>query len=87
MTRLWTDGDPLSDVVVDARGDVLAFTWQERAHTVQQILQCWHVDADWWSEQGEVERDYVRLLTFSGLMCELFYDHITNVWRFSRVYD
>jgi hypothetical protein len=71
----------------DAEGCPLRFFWQGRRHQVQQVVQRWQVDSDWWSPEGRIWRDYSAVVTGDGLLCVIFYDHLLHEWRLTRVYD
>lgn len=86
MTRLWPDGDPIT-VVVDEDAMPRSFVWHDRAHPVAQIEEHWRISTDWWSEEGEVSRECFRLVTRTGLLCEIFFDVLAQGWRLARVYD
>lgn len=71
MTRLWSEGEPIS-VVSDATKAPRAFTWQGRTHQVEVVVKRWRVDVDWW--RGRVWRKYFKLTTHTGLLVILFRD-------------
>jgi len=37
--------------------------------------------------QGEVEREYFRVRTEKGIVCELYRDLTTGAWYLQRIYD
>ena len=39
-----------------------------------------------WPE-GEVHREYLKLTTTDGLLCEIFFDLIHERWCLARLYD
>ena len=86
MTRLWADGASITPHG-DAQHHLRAFTWHGRTHTIQRVHQQWQVAGDWWSEAGEVSRDYVAVTTTAGLLCVLYYDHDEQRWYLAKVYD
>jgi hypothetical protein len=86
MTRLWADG-MLVSVEQDWPGQVLPFEWNGRRHAVDKIRQRWQVDADWWTEQGRVHRDYYAVTTTDGLLCVLYFDFQDEQWYVSKLYD
>jgi len=86
MTRLWTDGEAVS-MTLGTDGWPASFTWQGRAHAVQQVRQRWQVDGDWWSEAGRVWREYIALTTADGLLCVLYFDLAGQTWHLAAVYD
>jgi hypothetical protein len=86
MTHTWPDGESIH-VTADQDGCPQRFVWQNAMHRVQAIHQQWQVDADWWSDAGRVWRDYFVVTTAEGLLCVLYYDHLGNAWRLTKVYD
>lgn len=86
MTRIWPDGIPVT-VILDDELMPTRFVWNDAPHVVSHIAMRWEVQTDWWSEAGETYREYVRLITKSGLLCDLFYDHLDPGWKLARVYD
>ena len=86
MARLWPEGEPVG---VQCNGEDLpvAFTWRGRGHRLAQIVQRWRVDADWWSVEGRVHRDYWAVTTTSGLLCVLYRDLDKESWFLAKVYD
>ncbi len=86
MSRLWPEGE-LIRMQCDAHGRPLRFIWQERTYLLAQIQQRWQVDADWWSADGRVWRDYVAVTTTGELLCVLYQDLLTEQWFLSKLYD
>ncbi|MCX6019671.1 MAG: DUF6504 family protein [Chloroflexi bacterium] len=86
MSRIWSAGEPI-DVHTDDADAPIAFTWNGRAHRVDRIDEEWRVDADWWSEAGEVSRRHVRLITHSGYLCVICQDLHTQAWTLLRIHD
>ncbi|MBI4789673.1 MAG: hypothetical protein HY782_21800 [Chloroflexi bacterium] len=86
MTRLWTAGQEIR-VQRDAHGKLLKFTWQGRTHPIQKVRQRWQVDADWWSEEGRVFREYFAVTTTDGLLCVLYFDFLDEQWYIAKCYD
>lgn len=86
MTRIWPEGDPIT-VTVDDTGLPRVFVWHGRAHPVAQIEEQWQIYTDWWSDDGAVSRECFRLVTRTGLLCEIFFDILAQGWRLGRLYD
>ena len=86
MTRLWTEGEPI-EVEADSEGRPVRFRWRNRLYRLQRVQQRWQVDSDWWSPEGRVWRDYAAVVTGDGLLCVLYYDHLTACWCVARVQD
>lgn len=86
MSRLWREGHPIT-VTFNRQGLPVFFVWQEHTYAVERILQAWDIVSDWWSEEGEIEREYYAVTTTTGLLCVLFFDRMDQIWRLTRVYD
>lgn len=86
MTRLWAEGEPVR-MEMDSEGRPVRFRWREQLYRLQRVQQRWQVDSDWWSAEGRVWRDYWAVITIEGLLCVLYYDHLTSEWRMTRAYD
>lgn len=86
MTRLWVEGEPIQ-METDSEGRPVRFRWRGRLYRLQRVQQRWQVDSDWWSAEGRIWRDYWAVTTFEGLLCVIYYDHLTAAWRIAREYD
>jgi hypothetical protein len=87
MTRLWVDGFPLQ-VQTNSRDQPAIFQLNGRRYVVEQVVQQWEVDTDWWTEQGRVWRRHYAVTTRGdGLFCVISYDVLKDEWRLERVYD
>ncbi len=88
MTRLWSDqAEHVITLKYDRRGHLISFTWQGHTHVIQQVCQRWQVDSDWWSEDGQVSREYWAVTTKDGLLCVFYYDLLDQRWYIAKVYD
>jgi hypothetical protein len=56
-----------------------------RREKVAAIYGRWRVADEWWGK--EVERDYFRIRTSAGLVCEIFRDTTSNRWYLSKIHD
>ena len=72
---------------VDAQGVPVSFGWQGQAHAIERLVQRWEVETDWWTEEGDVHRLHVAVITKTGLLCVLFFDYAAAEWRLTRLYD
>lgn len=86
MTRIWSEGEPIR-METDGENRPVRFLWCGRRHQIQQIVQRWQVDSDWWSSEGRVWRDYVAAITTDGVLLVLYYDHLGAEWRLAKIYD
>lgn len=97
MTRFWPKGQ-LIEVITGTNlkfeedkhgletGELPAqFRWQQVDHRVEEIIEAWRVDIDWW--QTRKWRTYLRLVTDTGLLVVIFQDLIEKKWYLQRLYD
>lgn len=84
MTRFWPRGLPIR-VEVDAAGMPRRLRWQERGHAVRYIVHRWRVDTGWW--RGRVWREYMTLITTTGLLVVVYRDLTSGKWFLQRLYD
>lgn len=88
MTRLWKQGEAsLVTADFDHYGNPRSFTWHGRTHAIRQVHLRWRVECDWWSEQGEVARDYLLVTADEGLLCLIYCDLTDRQWYVARLYD
>ena len=85
MTRLFINH--LIAIHLDSAGHPVAFTWNGRRHRWTQVVQRWQVDADWWTAEGRVWREYWAVTTVDGLFCVIFRDLVEEGWYLAKVYD
>ena len=84
MTRFWPEGLPIQ-VEPDAAGLPWYLRWQGRDHPVRHIVRRWRVDTRWWREP--VRREYISLITTTGLWLLIYRDLDTGQWCVQRLYD
>ncbi len=88
MTRLWLQNTACTITPKsDAQGQLCAFTWNGRTYHIERVLQHWRVDCDWWSDAGQVSREYWAVTTKADLLCVLYCDRCAQRWYLSKVYD
>lgn len=84
MTRLWAEGLAVQ-VEMGAEGQLRAFHWARRTHRIQHLANRWRVDQGWW--QARVWREYVKVVTDTGLLAVLYRDLPDGGWYLQRLYD
>ena len=62
-----------------------SFSWRGKVYRVSEIQECWRLAGAWWD--GEGEKTFFRLLTDSGTICELAYNHSNHTWGLERIED
>jgi len=86
MTRLFSEDETIQPKL-DPRGYPASFIWQGRIQNVDRVIQHWQVDTEWWSEMGQVNREYFAVTTREGILCVLYRDYLDEQWHLERVYD
>ena len=56
-----------------------------RFEKVTAIYERWRVADEWWGE--DVERDYFRVRTSAGPVCDIFHNTKSNCWYLSKIHD
>jgi len=85
MTRLLSTGEN-----IDTWGDETdprGFVWRGTAHRIVQICNRWRVQTRWWESEQTVHREYFKVATDSGYLCQLYRDLSSGRWFLSRLYD
>jgi len=67
------------------RGEPLVFLYRGKERKVGQVLMAWRIGQEWWKRP--VERDYFRVRTEDGVVCELYRDLLAGTWHLQRIYD
>jgi hypothetical protein len=85
VTRLWPEGEA---VIPWGREEMPAgFVWQGTGHAIQKTCNRWRIHTRWWDPQQVIWREYVKVVTDTGLLCLLYRDLISGGWFLARVYD
>jgi hypothetical protein len=63
--------------------------WKKATNTPQGLQSCGDPGSPAKSEiwQGGIEREYFRVRTVRGIVCEMYRDLITGAWYLQRIYD
>jgi len=85
MTRFWPDGIPIQ-IWGDAQAPT-GFTWEGTGHPIIQICNRWRVHTRWWEPGEAVHREYLKVVTESGLLCLISNDLASGTWFLCRLYD
>lgn len=94
MTKRY--GDPIL-VAESAASQPRCFIWRGTTYQVQEILAMWHLQDRWWegsngghrgsAAPGESNRQYYRLECSPDLLCEIYFDAVSEGWTLDRIYD
>jgi hypothetical protein len=84
MTRLLNKHEEIT-VKTHVEGTPVSIVRKGRSEQVKGIYQRWRVADEWWRQ--EIARDYFRIRTSSGLVCDIYRDMASNRWYLSRIHD
>ncbi len=85
MTRLWVEAE-----LIDVWGrdeTPRGFKWNRTPHRVLEVCNIWRVHTLRWEPNEMVWREYLKVLTNTGLLCLIYRDMLTGRWYLQRVYD
>ena len=73
------------------------FIWRGTTFSVKEVLAMWHLQDRWWEAKSDgsatspraaaSDRHYYRLECSPSLLCELYFDTVSESWTLDRVYD
>lgn len=87
MSRLFDPPLPLH-MQIDSLGRPVRFILHGHSHRLAQVVQHWQVDADWWSTEARVRRDYWAVTTTTGMLCVVYGDlEGKGEWWLTKMYD
>lgn len=95
MTRRYGD---LILVAESAYNQPRCFIWRGITYRVREVLAMWHLRDRWWEgktrrhpgsqpRERESDRQYYRLDCVPELLCEIYFDSVSERWTLDRVYD
>ena len=85
MTRLWHESEPVETWGEETTPD--GFVWQGLPHRILEVGNHWRVHTRWWAPGQAVWREYYRLVTDTGYLCQVYHDLVGGGWFLARVYD
>jgi hypothetical protein len=86
MTRLRPGGEAITVWSSDSDETPAGFAWQGRSHRIEQICSRWRVCTRWWEPSQAVCREYIKIATDDGVLCQLYCDQYGQ-WFLARLYD
>jgi Domain of unknown function (DUF6504) len=84
MSKLFHDAITL-EVQEDLRHRPIAFLYKGGREGVEEICEQWRASQEWWKRA--TDREYFRVRTARGIVCEMYRDLLTGVWYLQRIYD
>lgn len=85
MTRLWAEGEKIK--IWGDKYTPQGFVWQGLDHHILEVCNRWQVHTRWWEPGETVWREYLKVVTDSGLLCQIYHDLIGEEWFLARLYD
>jgi hypothetical protein len=85
MTRLWPEGEPVA--AWGGKGTPEGFAWQGVSHHILDVCNRWRIHTRWWEPGEAIWREYLKVITDTGLLCLLYRDLLLDGWFLARVYD
>jgi hypothetical protein len=84
MNKLFHEAITL-EVKEDVRHRPVAFSYKGGNEGVEEICEQWRVSHEWW--KNTTDREYFRVRTVRGIVCEMYRDLPTGAWYLQRIYD
>jgi hypothetical protein len=84
MSKLFHEAITL-EVKEDIQHRPIAFSYKGRREGVEEICQQWRASQGWW--KSSIDREYFRVRTVRGIVCEMYRDLPTGAWYLQRIYD
>ena len=63
------------------------FGWRGARHQIAQVCNRWRVHTRWWEPGQAVWREYLKGITNTGYLCQVYRDLAGGGWYLARVYD
>ena len=63
------------------------FVWRGTRHRVDRVCNRWRVHTRWWEPDQAVWREYFKVVTDTGILCQIYHDLADGGWFLARVYD
>jgi hypothetical protein len=84
MSKLFHEAITL-EVQEDIQHRPTAFLYKGGREGVEEICEQWRVSQEWWKRA--TDREYFRVRTARGIVCEMYRDLLTGAWYLQRIYD
>ncbi len=66
----------------DDGGMPASLIYKGRRRKVAKVYEQWRIADSWWSD--EVRRDYFKIETAPGLVCDIYHDTIADRWYLTK---
>jgi hypothetical protein len=84
MSKLFHEAIAL-EVKEDIQHRPIAFLYKGGKEGIEELCEQWRVSREWW--QSADDREYFRVRTVKGIVCEMYRDLLTGAWYLQRIYD
>lgn len=81
LTHAWGSAPPCKDELP------ASFIWRNSEHQILEIANRWTVHSRWWEPGKMVWRQYFKVVTDTGILCQVYHDLLQDRWFFARLYD
>jgi hypothetical protein len=85
MTRLLSQSEPIQ--IWEEKEKPAGFTWHGTPHKIEEVCNHWQVHTCWWEPHELVWREYLKVTTNTGFLCQIYRDVANETWFLSRLYD
>jgi hypothetical protein len=72
-------------VTVNVQGVPLTLAIDGETQRITKVYQNWRGTEEWWGK--EITRNYFKVKTNKGLVCDIFRDMPAGGWYLSQIYD
>ena len=66
-------------------GEPSSFFCGKEMEKISRIVRRWRISKNWWRK--EISREYFRVETRRGSICEIYCDLLTQSWYLQRICD
>ena len=73
------------EVQEDIQHRPISFLYKGGREGVEEICEQWRASQGWW--KSAIDREYFRVRTVRGIVCEMYRDLLTSTWYLQRIYD
>jgi hypothetical protein len=85
MTRLWPAGEQIE--IWDEGETPTGFNWQGAPHCITDVCNRWRIHTRWWEPDQLIQREYLKVVTDTGLLCLIYQELPSGSWFVARLYD
>lgn len=85
MTRLWPAGERIE--AWGGEETPAGFNWQGKPHRIVDVCNRWCIHTRWWEPDELIWREYLKVVTDTGLLCLVYQNRLSTDWFLARLYD